>query len=265
MIELLKSVLMVIFTAVVSTVVTYYFSTLPAGSDLLEYTTIETRKWDDFLHSGDDVKLTVNNSYVRNLSKKSIFISNSSNKHLENITLHFEIDNPEVNPAFVSVSPPTGYPKDTISLVTKSKGKYIYNIQFLNAMADERAPWSGFEFNFFFLDSALPEIEVIAATKGVKLLPYKIGDISYFEIFILVLKRMWWVFVIYFLISAVFLKLMHTKIKIKEEKVINFISAIKNENRIYTYDEIKSSYKNELRKRISFFEVIQKSFKSKWI
>lgn len=186
--------LFVLIGALASAYAGYWFGNQPDEASVIEYRVNTMSDLQSLIGGNRKLKIAYQDTPLEALSNTSFQVANTSKKNLDKIKMYFEIEDKSELPIFHTVSPPKSYPKEAITLISESKGVYVFELEYLNR-AD--SVWDGIGFSFYFGGSDSPKINLKTGTKGVSIQQYSSGSISATEVIARVIAETWWFLLIY--------------------------------------------------------------------
>ncbi len=211
-------IVIVLITVLLTSFAGYVIGSQPEKVHRLEYEVFKNENISKNLPDIESIEILHNGEKIENLSNAAIMVRNNSTKNLENVEVHFRFRDSEIRPIYVSTHPPLDRPKESVTLLSQGKHKYIYKIDDINISKDG---YSGYLFYFHFASKKPPEIDVLTSGKGITI-EEQVDDqpsaISYFHN---ILIRTWWLLVLYGVIFFLYIKFITGFKTLKKEHIRN--------------------------------------------
>lgn len=214
-----------IAAAVITAYAGYWFGRQPEAVSEIEYRMYSEENLTRQLGRSEDFKITYKGVERPGLSRVEIFIANTSARNLEKMRVYLHLSDVTVTPLISDFSVPEGYPRDLIKRISQENGTFTYEIDYMNRTARFS---SGFSFYFYFAQATPPQVSIELGAKGVTLRRYnrQADETSPFKFWLMVWGDLWWVIVLWILLTLFALKSVRTVKKIRLEKAKRYVASL---------------------------------------
>lgn len=246
--------LFALISALVSGLGVYYFNNQPEKSISLEYRQHTLNNLKSAFGDVDDIQITYKNKLLEKISNTRFYIRNNSDKNIDEFKLYFEIKSKDDLPLFHTVTVPETYPEDTVKLISKDNGVFVFVVKYFNRDIEI---WNDLEFTFFFAGLTPPEIQVKTGTKGMIIKKQGYNKRSTLEITQYILARTWWLLILIIVCFYTLIKTMRIIDKLYMEDFNTALREVIKNNKQLSDNEKIEQIKERYQKEISLKRIFQ--------
>ena len=255
--EHLWQVLFILVGALASAFAGYWFGNQPDSSAIIEYRKDSNDNLHHLMGGTDELKITYGENSLEALSNASYLIANTSNKNLDKIKIYFDLKDKTILPIFHKVSPPKNYPQEAITLISKTNGVYIFELEYLNRT---ESIWDGIGFSFYFGGNEAPNINVKTGTKGVSIQQFSTQGLTPTKLIVGMFKKLWWFLLIYMILGYFLFKFRRVEKREKQSMLRQAISLELESNTDREKCDVVESIIASTTKSPSFIMVVKSMF-----